>query len=294
MLAASFVVTVADLRTISTPVTFRTSIRAHRTHPSRRAITLASRGTAGTTVLALALRFALVAVFSGRTQIIAQRPRVTRSTVALARNMMATSTVSTAALLAAVLAISIRSTLLVAVVAGPTSGAHALSVERIAGGSVLAHAIPFAILAPFSYRALEIAQRAAVSRFAFANVGRDTRAVKTVLRTDWNATIAVVRRRVTLATLFHRSLLYQLLFPVDRLVNHFVFRASRRETEAPGVLSYRVRLLLRYSYSYLVCVLPRAYIRPFERTCRPKNGNRDQQPDCKGHSGGSLIQQRRY
>lgn len=55
MIATGSVVAVADLRAVLAPETLRASIRAHRTRPARRAVALASRGTARTAILTLAL-----------------------------------------------------------------------------------------------------------------------------------------------------------------------------------------------------------------------------------------------
>ena len=81
---------------------------------------------------------------------------------------------------------------------------------------------------------------------------------------DRNATIAGSGLCVAFATLFHGSLLRQLLLLVHRPEYDSVFGAPWRKAEAPSVLPYRIGFLLRYLHRYRVRFLPRAYIRPHE------------------------------
>lgn len=167
-----------------------------------------------------------------------------------------------------------RKTLLIAVYAGPAPRAHALAVERIARGPVLALAIYLAISAPFTQRAFEVAQRPAISRFTFANIGGDTSAVAAILGTDWNATVTVRGLRIAFAAFFYGFLFYQFLFLVNRSVDNFVFGTSRWKTEAPRVLSHGIRFLFGYFHRYCVCFLSGAYVRSFKSYCCSRQDNR--------------------
>lgn len=57
----------------------------------------------------------------------------------------------------------------------------------------------------------KVAQRPAVARLAFADIGRDASAVAAVLRADGDATVAVCGFRVALAALLHGLLFRQFL-----------------------------------------------------------------------------------
>ena len=183
---------------------------------------------------------------------------------------MAPTTVSATAFLGAVLPIPVGKTLLIAVLVGPAPRARALAVERVASGPILALAIHLAISAPFTQRALEVAQWSAISRFTFADIRGDASTVAAILGTDWNATVAVRGFRVAFAAFLHGFLLHQFLFLVDRSVDNFVLGTSRWETEAPRVLSHGVRFLLGHLHRYRIRFLPGAYVRSFEgHRCSP-------------------------
>lgn len=188
---------------------------------------------------------------------------------------MAPTTVSTTAFLGAILPIPVGKTLLIAVHAGPAPRAHAFAVKRIARGPVLALAIHLAISAPFTHRAFEVAQRPAISRFTLADIRGDTSTVAAILGTDWNATVAVRGLRVAFTAFLYGFLFHQFLFLVDRFVDNFILGASRWETEAPRILSHRVRFLLGYFHRYRVCFLPGAYVRSFESRRRSRQDKHD-------------------
>lgn len=186
---------------------------------------------------------------------------------------MAPTTVFTTAFLGAILSIPVGKALLIAVHAGPAPRAHAFTVKRVACGLVLTLAIHLAISAPFTQRALEVAQRPAISRFTLADIRGDTSTVAAILGTDWNATVSVRGLRIAFAAFLYGFLFHQFLFLVDRSVNNFVLGTSRWETEAPRILSHGVRFLFGYFHRYRVRFLSGAYIRSFESRCYSHQDN---------------------
>lgn len=201
---------------------------------------------------------------------------------------MAPTTVSATAFLGAILPVPVGKTLLIAVQAGPAPRTHALAVKGVASRPVLALAIHLAISAPFTQRALEVAQWSAISRFTFADIRGDTSTVEAILGTNGNATVAVRGFRVAFAAFLYGFLLHQFLFLINRSVDNFVLGTSRWETEAPRVLSHGVRFLLGHLHRYRVRFLPGAYVGSFESRRRPRqnnhNGDRSQPTDREPHS----------